>query len=131
MENQNIMDKVKELIQKGNVSKIVVKRNDNVILEMPVTVGAAGVVIGLAYAQGLLLASVIAMVGFGCSVEVYMYDGTVKTILTKDSTDEIKARATSAVKNIKEDLHDIVSEATKENPEKEFDDTVSEDEQDK
>ena len=131
MENRNIMDKIKELIQKGNVSKIVVKRNDNVILEMPVTVGAAGVIIGLAYAQGLLLASVIAMVGFGCSVEVYMYDGTVKTILTKDSTDEIKERATSAVKNIKEDLHDIVSEATKENPEKEFDDTVSEDEQGK
>ena len=131
MENQNIMDKIKELIQKGNVSKIVVKRNDNVILEMPVTVGAAGVIIGLAYAQGLLLASVIAMVGFGCSVEVYMYDGTVKTILAKDSADEIKARATSAVKNIKEDLHDIVSEATKENPEKEFDDTVSKDEQDK
>ena len=131
MENRNIMDKIKELIQKGNVSKIVVKRNDNVILEMPVTVGAAGVVIGLAYAQGLLLASVIAMVGFGCSVEVYMYDGTVKTILAKDSADEIKARATSAVQNIKEDLHDIVSEATKENPEKEFDDMVSEDEQDK
>lgn len=131
MENRNIMDKIKELIQKGNVSKIVVKRNDNVILEMPVTVGAAGVIIGLAYAQGLLLASVIAMVGFGCSVEVYMYDGTVKTILAKDSADEIKARATSAVKNIKEDLHDIVSEATKENPEKEFDDMVSEDEQDK
>ena len=131
MENQNIMDKVKELIQKGNVSKIVVKRNDNVILEMPVTVGAAGVIIGLAYAQGLLLASVIAMVGFGCSVEVYMYDGTVKTILAKDSADEIKARATSAVQNIKEDLHDIVSEATKENPEKEFDDTVSKDEQGK
>ena len=131
MENRNIMDKIKELIQKGNVSKIVVKRNDNVILEMPVTVGAAGVIIGLAYAQGLLLASVIAMVGFGCSVEVYMYDGTVKTILAKDSADEIKARATSAVQNIKEDLHDIVSEATKENPEKEFDDMVSEDEQDK
>lgn len=131
MENQNIMDKIKELIQKGNVSKIVVKRNDNVILEMPVTVGAAGVIIGLAYAQGLLLASVIAMVGFGCSVEVYMYDGTVKTILAKDSADEIKARATSAVQNIKEDLHDIVSEATKENPEKEFDDTVSKDEQGK
>ena len=131
MENQNIMDKIKELIQKGNVSKIVVKRNDNVILEMPVTVGAAGVIIGLAYAQALLLASVIAMVGFGCSVEVYMYDGTVKTILAKDSADEIKARATSAVQNIKEDLHDIVSEATKENPEKEFDDTVSKDEQGK
>ena len=131
MENRNIMDKIKELIQKGNVSKIVVKRNDNVILEMPVTVGAAGVIIGLAYAQGLLLASVIAMVGFGCSVEVYMYDGTVKTILAKDSADEIKARATSAVQNIKEDLHDIVSEATKENPEKEFDDTVSKDEQGK
>ena len=131
MENRNIMDKIKELIQKGNVSKIVVKRNDNVILEMPVTVGAAGVIIGLAYAQALLLASVIAMVGFGCSVEVYMYDGTVKTILAKDSADEIKARATSAVQNIKEDLHDIVSEATKENPEKEFDDTVSKDEQGK
>ena len=56
-----IADQVKELVKKGNVSRIVVKKNDGeMLLNLPVTAG----VIATVLAPGGVLISAIAAFGF-------------------------------------------------------------------
>lgn len=63
---QELLDRVKALIREGNVRKILIKKDDEVILSLPVTAG----VIGAAVAPQLaLLGGLVAVVG-RCSIEV-------------------------------------------------------------
>ena len=69
-----VLDKVKELIKKGNVSKIVVKKTDgDVIMNLPVN---AGIVAALVAPWGVL-AGVLSTFAFKCVVEVVKTDGTI------------------------------------------------------
>ena len=43
---QAIVEKVKELVQRGNVSRIVVRKGERVLLNIPVNVGIVGGVVG-------------------------------------------------------------------------------------
>ena len=45
MKSGEVMDKVKELIREGNVTKIRVKHDGKVLVEIPVTIGAISAVI--------------------------------------------------------------------------------------
>ena len=67
------MAKVKELVNKGNVTKISVKKGDESIVNIPVNVGIVGAVL----APWGLLAAAIAAFGFKCRVELTTTDGKV------------------------------------------------------
>ena len=45
---QAIVEKVKELVQRGNVSRIVVRKGERVLLNIPVNVGIVGGVVAVA-----------------------------------------------------------------------------------
>ncbi|MBP2645747.1 MAG: hypothetical protein H6Q75_1187 [Firmicutes bacterium] len=61
-----VIDKVKDLIREGNVTKIRVKHDDKVLVEIPVTLGAIGaVVLPQLAALGVLVA-----VFKRCTIEV-------------------------------------------------------------
>ena len=77
---QAIVEKVKELVQRGNVSRIVVRKGERVLLNIPVNVGIVGGVVAVASAKWVLLASILATVGFGCSVEVVKEDGNIVNV---------------------------------------------------
>ncbi len=80
-EVKKIMDKIKEVVAKGNASKIIITNKlGEVVLNVPVTAGVAGVAIGFFTAKWVLIASVIATIGFGCGVEVVNADGQVTKI---------------------------------------------------
>lgn len=72
-ERTKILEKIKELIKKGNVSKILVKRDDEVILNIPVNVGIVGAVIA-PVASVLVVAATF---GFKCDIEIVKADGTI------------------------------------------------------
>jgi len=76
-----IVEKVKAMIKEGNVDRVKVTRKGEVILNLPVNVGIAGGLIGLAAAPGAMILAAIAGYGLDCKVEVVKKDG---------STDEIK-----------------------------------------
>ena len=68
-----LFESIKALVSKGNVSKIQVKREGEIVLNVPVNAGIVGVVIAP-------LASVVAVVaafGFKCTIEVIKDDGTI------------------------------------------------------
>ena len=64
---------IKELVKKGNVSRIQVKKDGELVLNVPVNAGLVGVVIApLASVVG-----VVAAFGFKCVIEVIKTDGTI------------------------------------------------------
>lgn len=64
---------LKELIKKGNVAKIQVKREGEIILNVPVNAGIVGIVI----APIASVVAVVAAFGFKCTIEVIKDDGTI------------------------------------------------------
>ncbi|NLJ99286.1 MAG: DUF4342 domain-containing protein [Tissierellia bacterium] len=70
---EEMIDRLKEILRKGNVTKITVKKDDEVILNIPVTAAAIGTI----------MAAPLALVGLGgaliskCTIEVLKEDGEV------------------------------------------------------
>ncbi|MFR9144496.1 MAG: DUF4342 domain-containing protein, partial [Lentihominibacter sp.] len=106
-----LFESIKALVSKGNVSKIQVKREGEIVLNVPVNAGIVGVVIAP-------LASVVAVVaafGFKCTIEVIKDDGTIidvsdavtdamGTVVEKSSTvvDEVKEKSSQIYQKGKE-----------------------------
>ena len=114
---QAIVEKVKELVQRGNVSRIVVRKGERVLLNIPVNVGIVGGVVAVASAKWVLLASILATVGFGCSVEVVKEDGNIVNVMSEEDTRRVRTAAQSAVSSVKDAVHfekvvDQTTEAT-------------------
>ena len=76
-----IINKIKENVEQGNVDRIQIKRGEEIVLSVPVNVGILGGILGAVAAPWALIAGAIAAFGFGCKIEVVKKDGT---------TDEVK-----------------------------------------
>ena len=109
MDVQATIEKIKELIRKGNVSRVVVKRNGAQILSLPVNVGIIGVVVGLTSAKWALLAAVLATIGFGCTVEVVKEDGEVVNVMDEESGQKVRDFAADTVEKVKETIPVTIS----------------------
>ena len=68
-----VIERVKELVKKGNVSRIVVKKDEELILNLPLNVG----IIGTVMAPIAMLAGIVAAFGTKCVIEVIKDDGTI------------------------------------------------------
>ena len=73
----DIVGKIRELVKKGNVTKIVIKKNDNVLVNIPLNVGIVGSIIGVAAAPWAIIAAAVATAGFACRVEIVKEDGEI------------------------------------------------------
>ena len=104
MNTQATIEKIKELIRKGSVSRIIVKRGDNQILNFPVNVGIVGVAVGLTAAKWALFAAVLATLGFGCTVEVIKEDGSIVNVVDEESSQKVRDFAADTVEKVKESI---------------------------
>lgn len=69
-----LVDSVKELVKKGNVSRIIVKKADgDAVVNIPVNAG----IVGLVIAPWGMLAGAVAAFGFKCIIEIVKTDGTI------------------------------------------------------
>ncbi len=75
------VEKLKRKVEEGNVSRIQIRKGEEIVLSVPVNVGIVGGIIGLTAAPWALIAGSVAAFGLGCKLEVVKKDGT---------TDEIK-----------------------------------------
>lgn len=72
------VEKIKETVRKGNVTKIIIKRNDEVLVNIPLNVGIVGGLLGVAAAPWLTIAAAaVAAAGFNCKAELEKTDGEV------------------------------------------------------
>lgn len=104
MDVQSVIDKIKELVKKGNVSRIIVCRKGEQLLNIPVSVGAVGAVVGLAAAKWVTLAAVLATIGLGCTVEVIKSDGGIVNVMDEESSQKMRSFASDAVEKVKESI---------------------------
>jgi polyhydroxyalkanoate synthesis regulator phasin len=107
----DIIKKLKELVKKGNVTKISVKKDDETILNIPVNVG----IIGTLMAPWGIIAGFVAAFGFKCKIEITRVDGSVidvseragnlaSDVKEKGSVvvDEVVAKGSSVYEEVKE-----------------------------
>lgn len=79
---EQIADRIKEVVNKGNVSRIIVSRGDEKIMNLPLNAGILGALV----APWGVVMGVIAAFGFKCKVEVVKDDGAVIDITDKAGT---------------------------------------------
>jgi len=121
-QSAHIVDKVKEAIKKGNIAKIIVKKNDEVIMNLPVNVGIVGTVL----APWAAVAGVIAAFGTKCVIELVKEDGeiidisematdTFDEVVEKGSVvvDEVKAKGSDVIASVKAKTSDAINKAKK------------------
>ncbi len=74
-----VVDNVKKLVKKGNVNKIVISKDGNTILNMPINVG----IIGTVLFPWAAIAATITALGTRCQVELIMDDGKIVDVSGK------------------------------------------------
>lgn len=108
-----IIESVKEIVNKGNASKIIVKKDGNIIVNIPVNVGILGLIVVDYWA--ILLATLLA-VGTKCSVEIVKNNGEIINVAEKatetfsgvrekgaDAFTAMKDQASSMINKVKSD----------------------------
>ena len=128
METKNIMDKIKDLVKKGNVSKIVVRHKGEVIVSIPVSVGVVGMVVGLSAAKWAVLAAALATVGFGCSVEIVKDDGEIVNVVSEEDSQKAKDAASNIVIEVKDAAASIVGQTKEKVQDADFEQVVDDSE---
>ena len=81
---EKVVDKIKELVQKGNVSKIIVKHGEDTILNIPLNAGIAGTILGLAAAPWAIITTTIATIGFKCRIELLKDNGEIVEVINPE-----------------------------------------------
>lgn len=115
-----LVSKMKSVFEKGNVSKILVTREGETILNIPLTIGILGSVI----APYGLIAGVVAAFGFKCKIQFVKDDGSIVDLSEKagdlydtakekgqDLYDDIKEKAPAAFEELKEKGEDAFNKA--------------------
>ena len=74
---EKILNKLKELVREGNVRRIKVTKDDKVLVNIPLTVGAGAGLLGLAAAPLLTVAGAVATIGAGCKIELENTEGDI------------------------------------------------------
>ncbi len=106
-----IVDKIKELVKKGNVTKIVVKRGEDTLVNIPLNVGIVGGILGIAAAPWAIIAAAVATAGFSCRVELVKDDGEVINVTGRavaDKARDVSAAVADAGSAAIQDLKDAV-----------------------
>lgn len=104
-----IVSSLKELIKKGNVSKIQVKKDGELILNVPVNAGIVGVVI----APIATVMAVVAAFGFKCNIEVIKEDGTIIDVsdAVTDAVGSAKEKSSEFAEELKGKSNDLYQKA--------------------
>ena len=78
---KDTVDKIKAKVKEGNVDKIQISKNGEIVLSLPVNIGIIGGIVGLAAAPWAFIAATIAALGFGCKIEIVKKDGSTDEIV--------------------------------------------------
>jgi hypothetical protein len=123
---EEFFDWLRDIINKGNVNRIRVKKDDKVLIDVPVTAGAAAMLTALIWPPILAVGLVTAVVT-QVTIEITKSDGTVEVINTafKNTMEDIKEKFKGKGKDESKDdnvyqytvkFDDMEEEAPKETP---------------
>ncbi len=75
------VEKIKAKVKEGNVDKVQISKDGEIILSLPVNIGIIGGIIGAAAAPWAFVAATLATLGFGCKIEIVKKGGTTDEII--------------------------------------------------
>jgi hypothetical protein len=114
----DVVEKLKEMIRKGNVARVVVKRENDVILSIPVTIGVIGAVL---LPEAAIFSAIVAL-GVKCSISILTKDGQEVDVVKKarekisdarenysSVADGIREKGGDALNRIKEKADSVIS----------------------
>ena len=108
-ENKQKLDEliaqIKELVRKGNIARIMVLRDNDTILNIPLNVGIVGTVLGLTAAPWALVASAVATLGFDCRIELEKTNGEVIEIFSREVGQKAVDLGAAVVDEVKDRFH--------------------------
>ncbi|HPO03886.1 MAG TPA: DUF4342 domain-containing protein [Bacillota bacterium] len=117
-----IVEKIKRAIRKGNVSKIIVRKGDDVMLNLPVSVS----IIGSVLAPWAAVAGIIAIFGTKCTIELIKDNGdvvdiseiaadTFEDVVEKGSeiADDVREKSSDVFESVKSKANEAISKAVK------------------
>lgn len=104
-----LFDSLKKLIKKGNVARIQVKRDEELVLNVPVNAGIVGAVI----APIASVIGVVAAFGFKCTIEVIKEDGTIIDVsdAVTDAMGTVAEKSSEFAGGVKEKSSEIYQKA--------------------
>lgn len=104
--SNELIDTVKDIIKKGNVNRIKIKKDKKTLIDIPVTAGVAAGALSLFYPSLLVVGTVTAIIS-KISIEVERPNGEVEIIndIVKEKYEDVKQKTEDAVNNIKNDLN--------------------------
>ena len=104
-----LFDSIKKLIKKGNVARIQVKRDGELVLNVPVNAGIVGAVI----APIASVIGVVAAFGFKCTIEVIKEDGTIIDVsdAVTDAMGTVAEKSSEFAGGVKEKSSEIYQKA--------------------
>lgn len=102
---------IKGLIEKGNVTRIKIKKDDKEILDIPVNAGIAASVIAITIPP-ILAAVVIAAIATQITIEVTKEDGSVEVInkYVTQVANDVKNKASDLADVVKNKVNDVKTE---------------------
>ena len=114
--DKNVIDtvvaKLKELVAKGNVSRIVIRsKNGSEVLNIPVNAGVAGGVLMLAAAKWALIIGTLATVAAGCTVEVVKTNNEIVNVVKPGDGEKLRGAAVKIAGGVKDKVLDLAAEA--------------------
>lgn len=109
---------IKQIVEKGNVTRIKIKKDDAELIDIPVNAGIAAGIVAIAIPP-ILAASVIAAIATKITIEVTKEDGSVEVINTqvskvandvKNKANDFADKVISKVNEMKNDIKESKSD---------------------
>ena len=106
---------VKDMVNKGNVTRIRIKKDDKVLVDLPVSAGIAVTGLTAILSAPLLAIGVVSAVVTKVTVEVTKQDGSVEVVNTyiKDTMGDMKGKLsnlTEKLGGVAEEVKEVISE---------------------
>jgi len=100
---EEFFDWLRDMINKGNVNRIRIKKDDKVLIDIPVTAGAAAMLTALIWPP-ILAVGLITAVVTKLTIEIIKSDGTVEVVNTafKNTMDDVKDKFTETAEDLKD-----------------------------
>lgn len=102
---------IKELIDKGNVTRIKIKKDEKELVDIPVNAGLAAAVIGIIIPP-ILAAVVIAAIATKITIEITKEDGTVEVVnkYVSKVAGDVKDKASDIAGKLKNKVNEVKKE---------------------
>ena len=105
-----LKDTIREYVR--SVTRILIRRNGNVLVDLPLSAGIAGGIIGAVAAPWAVITAAIAAAGFDCRVELIREDGEVVDLSPRRLSRAVREAGSDVASGLRDAVDDIRAAAS-------------------